>query len=162
MKSEIYDDMALEQNALRQFGFRCDIKQVIVRNIPVSRTLHATVFLTKKKELMAYIDGQSNMTLGDVRKVIARMGLVAELFLPPKDHPNYFHEIAKEKFLSAYPGRRNPSEGDLLYYKTLAAYKPALVQIQAIKNGEIYAYDPDSHTKWRACAQFAYRRIKTS
>jgi hypothetical protein len=46
MNNEIYDDLALEQIALEKFGLDIDIRQVIVRQIPVSYTAEATVFLT--------------------------------------------------------------------------------------------------------------------
>jgi len=162
MNAEAYDDMALEQNAKTMFGFRCDVKQVILRHAPVSYTSYATVFLTEKKELMVFIDGESRMTLGDVKKFISRMGMIPELFLPPKNHTDYFNEIAKERFVQVFPGRHNPSEHDLYYYKTLAPYKPALVQISSVKNGEIYQFDTDSKGDWRPATKFTYRRIQTS
>ena len=51
--------------------------------------------------------------LGDIKKIISRMGLTAELFLPPKGQPQYFDLIATEKFKAVYPGRSNPSDQDL-------------------------------------------------
>lgn len=162
MKAEIYDDMALEQNAKILFGFQCDIKQVIVRHAPVSHTTYATVFLTEKKELMVYIDGESRTTLGAIKKIVARMGLVAELYIPPKGQIDYFNEYARNRFRDVFPGRHNPSEEDLYYYTTLAPYKPALVQVESIKGGEIYQFDTDSKNNWRPAAKFAYRRIRTS
>jgi hypothetical protein len=162
MNAEAYDDMALEQNAKTLFGFRCDVQQVILRDAPVSYTARATVFLTEKKELMVYIDGESRMTLGDIKKFITRMGMTPELMLPPKGQTDYFNEIARERFFGVYPGRRHPSESDLQYYKTLAPYKPALIQIEKVKNGEIYQFDTDSKGDWRLATKFAYRRIQTS
>ncbi len=162
MNGEIYDDMAIEQSAKQLFGMTLEIDQVIVRHVPVSRTVTATVFLTTKKQLYAYIDGQSRLTLGDVRKIITRMGMVAEFFVPPKGQPQYFDTIAREKFRAVFPARSHPSTDDLRYYQTLAPYQPALVQILEIKNGEIYQFDTDSRSDWRVSAKFAYRRIKTS
>ena len=161
MNAEIYDDLALEQNAKGKFGRTFDVKHVIAREVPVSRTSVATVFLTQKKELMVYIDGQSRLTLADVKKIISRMGFVAEMYVPPKGHAHYFDTIANEKFREVFPGRTNPSDEDLMYYRTLAPYKPALVQILEVKNGEIYQYDTDTKRGWRLATKFAYRRIKT-
>lgn len=161
MKSQIYDDLAVEQIAKEQFGLRVDIDHVVVRSVPVSHTSTATVFLTTKKQLFAYITGQSRLTLGDIRKIVTRMGLVAELYLPPKGQPTYFDDIARDKFKAVYPGRFHPSADDLRYYRTLAPYNPALVQIQEIRNGEVYQFDTDSRHDWRLAAKFAYRRIKT-
>lgn len=159
---EMYDELALEQNAKALFGFSCDIQQVILHNAPVSHTMHATVFMTEKKELMVYIDGESRVTLGDIKKIVTRMGFVAELFLPPKGRTDYFNEFAKDRFREVYPGRHNPSPEDLYYYTTLAPYQPALVQVASVKNGEINQFDTDSKSNWRIAAKFAYRRIRTS
>lgn len=162
MRDEIYDDMALERVAKERFGFEVEIAQVIVRNMSVGRTATATVFLTKKKQLLAYISGQSRLLLGDVKKIVARMGLKAELYMPPKNRPHYFDEIGREKFREVFPGRGHITDDDLIFYRTLAPYNPALVQISEVKNGEIYCYDTDAHGGWRVATKFAYRRIKTS
>lgn len=162
MESEIYDDLALEQIAKSKFGLALEINHVVLRNVPVSRAATATVFLTKKKQLYVYISGQSRMILSDVRKIVNRMGCEPELFLPPKGQPSYFDEVGKEKFRAVFPGRSNPGADDIRYYRTLAPYNPALVQVREIKNGELYQYDADSKSGWRLGAKFAYRRIKTS
>lgn len=162
MKTEMYDDMALEQNIKQQFGLVLEVNHAVVRNIPVGRMITATVFLTTRKQLYVYIDGQSRLMLADIRKIISRMGLVAELFLPPKGRPSYFDEIGRDKFKEVFPGRNNPSADDLLYYRSLAPYKPALVQILEVKNDTISQFDSDTSGGWRPVAKFAYRRIRTS
>ncbi len=162
MNDMIYDDLALEQTAKKQFGLDLDVDKVIVRQVPVSRTAVATVYLTKKKQLFVHISAQSNLTLGDVKKLVTRMGLKAELFLPPKGQPNYFEDIGREHFRAVFPGRGHIVPSDLIYYRTLAAYNPALVQINEILDGEIRQFDTDAHGNWRTAAKFAYRRIKTS
>lgn len=162
MNDEIYDDMALEQKAKQLFGLQIDIDQVVARSIPVSPTAHASVFLTTKKQLFVFIDGQARMSLADVKKIASRMGLVPELFLPPKNHPRYFDDYGAARFRETFPGRSNPAPEDLVYYRTLAPYKPALIQILEVKDGLIKQYDRDSATSWRPATKFAYRRIKTS
>lgn len=160
--NDVYDDLALEQNAKKQFGLAVDIDQVIVRQVPVSRTAVATVYLTKKKQLFAYVSAQSNLNLGDVRKIVNRMGLKAEHYLPPVGHSNYFDDIGREHVRQVFPGKTTITESDLAYYRTLAPYNPALIQIQEIPTGEIRQFDADAHGDWRVAAKFAYRRIKTS
>lgn len=162
MNDNIYDDMAIEQIAKNRFGIHVDIANVVARGIPVSRTTRATVFLTTKKQLMVFIDGQSNLLLSDIKRIVARMGFVPELYFPPKGRPHYFDEIGREKFKEIFPGRSNPTAEDIVYYRTLAPYHPALVQILEVRNGDIYQYDTDSHTGWRIAVKFAYRRIRTS
>lgn len=162
MTNEIYDDMALERICKDRFGMDVDVDQVILRQAEVSRVAVATVFLTKKKQLLVFIDGRSRMLLGDVKKIIARMGLKAELYVPPKHQPDYFDAIGREKFREVFPGRGSIGEEDIIFYRTLAPYNPALVLISEVKNGEIYCYDSDARSGWRTAAKFAYRRIKTS
>lgn len=162
MRDEIYDDMALERLCKERFGIEADIAQIILRRVDVSRSATATVFLSKKKQLFVYIDGHSRLLLGDVKKIVARMGLRAELYFPPKGQTDYFDVIGREKFRTVFPGRGHISDDDILFYRTLAPYSPALVLINEVKNGEIYHYDSDAKSGWRLGAKFAYRRIKTS
>ena len=162
MRDEIYDDMALEQLCKERFGVDMDIAQVILRNVDVSRSATATIFLSKKKQLFVFVTGHSRLLLSDVKKIIARMGLKAELYFPPKGQPDYFDTIGREKFSEVFPGRGHIRDEDIIFYRTLAPYSPALVLISEVKNGEIYHYDSDAKGNWRLGAKFAYRRIKTS
>lgn len=162
MNSAIYDDTTLEKVVKERFGFDADISQVIVRGVDVSRTANATVFLTKKKQLLVYIHGHSRLLLGDIKKIVTRMGLRAELYLPPKHQPDYFDTIGREKFREVFPGRGHIKDEDIIFYRTLAPYNPALVLISEIKTGEVFQYDSDARGQWRVAAKFAYRRIKTS
>lgn len=162
MNDEIYDDLALERIAFDQFGLDIDISKVIVRQVEVGRVAKATVILTKKKQLLVYVSGHSKLLFGDIKKIISRMGLKAEIYFPPKGRIDYFDEIGREKFRAVFPGRSHISDDDILFYRTLAPYNPALVLISEVKNGEIYQYDSDARGGWRVATKFAYRRIKTS
>jgi hypothetical protein len=162
MRDEIYDDMALERICKDRFGVDAEVAQVIVRGVDVSRSATATVFLTKKKQLMIFVGGHSRLLLSDVKKIVSRMGLKAELYFPPKGQPDYFDAVGREKFRQVFPGRGHISDEDIVFYRTLAPYNPALALISEVKNGEIYRYDSDAKNDWRLAAKFAYRRIKTS
>jgi hypothetical protein len=162
MADEIYSDMTLERVCKDRFGMEVDIAKVILRDVEVSRTTTATVFLTKKKQLLVYIHGQSRLLLSDVKKIVTRMGFKAEMYMPPKGQLHYFDDIGREKFRAVFPGRGVASDEDILFYRTLAPYNPALVLISEVKAGEIYCYDSDTRGGWRVAAKFAYRRIKTS
>ena len=162
MKEEIYDDIAIERLSKERFGVIFEIDKVIVRGVPISRTADATVFLTKKKQLYVYISARSRLVLGDITKLVSRMGLKAELYLPPVGNPDYFNIVGREKFEQVFPGRASINDDELRFYKTLAPYNPALVLIQEVKNGEIFRYDSDARGGWRLAARFAYRRIRTS
>lgn len=162
MNDDMYDDIALEQAVKQRFGLNVNIDKVIARQIPVSHTGEATVFLTTKKQLFVYINAHSKLVLGDVKKIVTRMGLKAELFLPPKGEINYFEEIGKQKFREVFPGRSHITSQDLIFYRTLAPYNPALVQINEVLGGEIKQFDTDASSGWRVVTRFAYRRIKTS
>lgn len=159
---ESYDTLALERLVKQHFGQTVEVRQIVAWQIPVSRTDYATVFLTTKKQLYVYVQAQSKILLTDVKKIIARMGLSAELYMPPKGHPTYFDDIGREKFSAVFPGRSHLTENDIRFYRTLAPYNPALIQIHDVKEGVIRQYDSDASGGWRPVVKFAYRRIKTS
>ena len=162
MNDQLYDDVALERLIGGQFGVDVDIDSVIARRIPVGRSAEATLFLTRKKQLFLYIHGESKLLLADVQKVVSHVGLVAEMYMPPKGRPRYFDEIGVTKFRDIFPGRKAVSEQDIAFYRTLAPYSPALILIHEVKGGTIYQYDADARGSWRPHAKFSYRRIKTS
>lgn len=162
MNESIFDDMKLENDVRDKFGLEVTVDSVIVRSVPVSRSSYVTVFLTDKKYLFAYLTGQQNVTLGEVRKTFLKMGLKPEFYIPPKGRPKYFDEVGKQNFKSVFPGRKSISQQDLIYYRTLAPYNPALAQISEVPDGEIKQFDADAHGQWRTATKFSYRRIKTS
>ena len=162
MDIALYDDVALERIVHDTFGLTIDIDSVILRASDVSRTARATVLLSKKRQLLVYIEASSPLLLGDVKKIISRMGLKAELYMPPKGQPHYFDDIGRMKFSEVFPGRKVITDEDIVFYKTLAPYNPALVLISEVKKGEIYQFDADARGGWRVGAKFAYRRIRTS
>jgi len=158
----MYDELALERSIKEQFGVDGDMNHIIVYRVPVSPIADATLFLTSKKQLFLFISGQSKLLFGDIKKIISRMGLRAETYFPPKGRPDYFNQVGRTKFYDVFPGRKNISDQELIYYRTLAPYNPALVLIDEIKDGHVYQYDSDSTTGWRVATRFAYRRMKTS
>lgn len=162
MNEQVYHDIALEKNIKAKFGVSAEVDSVIARSIPVSRTAEATLFLTKKKQLFLYIDSQSKLLLSDVQKIVSRVGLKAELYMPPKNRPHYFDEVGTQKFREIFPGRTNISLQDIAFYRTLTPYSPALILISEVKDGSIYQFDSDSSGEWRLNTKFTYRRIKTS
>lgn len=162
MRDRMYDELALERSIKRGFGVDVDSNHVIVFKVPVGRSIYATLFLTAKKQLILYIEGQSKLTLGDVKKLVSRMGLKSEQYFPPKNNPDYFNEVGREKFHAVFPGRKNIGKDDIRFYRLLASYNPALVQINEVKDGHIYQFDSDATTNWRVATKFAYKRIKTS
>ena len=162
MNGDIYDDLALERDAKERFGMALEVDKVIVRNVDVGYGAKATVYLTKKKQLIGYIHGPARLLLSDVKKIASRMGLKVEMYMPPKNQPNYFDEIGREKFREVFPGRGSITDSDIVFYRTLAPYSPALLLISEVKDGNIYQADSDARGGWRVSAKFAYRRIRTS
>lgn len=161
MNDQLYDDVTLERQITAKFGVHGDVDTVIARRFPVGRSLEATLYLTKKKVLMFYISGESPLLLSDVRKIVSRAGLQADIYLPPKGQSHYFEEVAQRKFNEIFPGRKAVNEHDLAFYKTLAPYSPALVMIKGVKDGVIYQFDSDARGGWRPHLKFSYRRIPT-
>lgn len=162
MSGKINEELTLERVIRGRFGIEMDVRQTIISESPVSQTAEATLFLNTKKQLYLYITGQSRLLLGDVMKIVSRMGLKAECYVPPKGHPQYFDEIAKVKFREVFPGRTPLGDDDLSFYRTLVPYSPALILISEVKDGMVYRFDSDAKTNWRAAVKFTYRRIKTS
>lgn len=162
MNNPIFDDIALEQIIKDKFGIFINVENVIARDIPISPTAKATIFLSRKKQLFCFMAAQSNLVLGDVKKILGRMGLKPEICIPPKGRPHYFDEVGRSHFISIFPGRSHITSDDLTYYRTLAPYNPALIQVNEIPGGIIRQYDADATGGWRPSVRFAYRRIKTS
>ncbi len=159
---DLIDEVTFEQMLKNKFGVRLNIDKFVLTETDVSRNSKATVFLTDKKQLYCYISGIQNLSLGDIQKIVRRMGLVPELYLPPKGQPTYFDDIGKDKFQEVFPGRKHISSDDISFYRTLAPYNPALIIVKEVKNGEIHRYDPDARTGWRLATKLMYRRIRTS
>lgn len=162
MNDQIFDDYDLEKKVKESFGINVDVDTVIARSVPAGRSVDATIFLTGKKQLYAYIDSQTPLTLGDVQKIAGRIGLKVESYAPPKDQPDYFDEIGATKFREVFPGRKVTGPEDIAYYRKLSPYRPALVLVSEVLDGTIYQYDPDAATGWRPSTKFTYRRIRTS
>ena len=158
----MFDDFTIEREIKERFGVIVDVDKAIIRDIPVGQSAKATVFLSKKKQLYCYIYGPSKLLFGDVKKIASRMGIKPEILFPPKGRPNYFDEIGAEKFRQVFPGRKDIQENDLVFYRTLAPYLPALILVEEIKDGTVYQADHDARGGWRPAVKFAYRRIKTS
>lgn len=162
MNDQLYDDVALERQIKSQFGVNAEVESVIARRIPVGRSVEATLFLSNKKQLFLYVDGEARLFLSDIKKIVSRVGLHAEMYMPPKGRPLYFDEVGRAKFEEIFPGRKIVNEQDIAFYKTLSPYSPALILIREVKNGIIYQYDSDASGGWRPHAKFSYRRIMTS
>jgi len=162
MNGDMYDDLALERSAKELFGMTFEIDNVIIRNIDVGKAAQATVFLTKKKQLLCFIHGPAKLLFADVKKIASRMGLKVEMYVPPKGRPHYFDEVGEHKFRDVFPGREHLQASDLVFYRTLAPYSPALLLIEEVKDGTIYRADSDARSGWRPAVKFSYRRIKTS
>ena len=162
MSDRTHEELSIERAIKERFGIDADIRQAILFRKPVGPMVDATLFLTTKKQLFLYIDGKTKLSYGDIKKIVFNMGLRADTYVPPKGRPDYFNEVGRSKFCEVFPGRKNICEEDIIFYRTLAPYNPALVLISEVKDGHVYQYDSDSNTNWRSGAKFAYRRIKTS
>ena len=160
MNNDIFHDLAIEELTKEYFGVKVDIEKVYVRDIPAGRNANASVFLTTKNKLYATVTGAAPLTLGDVRKIILRMGMKAEAYCSPVGQQNYFDDIANEKFKSIYPGRHDITEQDLRFYRLMAPYNPALVSIEAITHGVINQFDSTAETGWRPSMKAQYKQIK--
>ena len=158
----LYDEINLEKYIRASFGVAIQIKSTIADKIPVGPSVVARVFLSTKGQLYVLVSAQRGLTLGEVKKTLSRMNLLPEKLLPPHADSEYFDRIATTKFREVFPGRSIRRDEDLIFYRTLVPYDPALVQIAEIKNGVIRQYDTDAVGDWRPSLKFTYRRIRTS
>lgn len=158
----LIDKMGIERAAKENFGLVLNVDKIIANNIDVSKSARAYLFLTEKKQLYCYIHGHNRLSLGDIKKIASRIGLKIEIYLPPKGRIDYFNEIGRSKFHEVFPSRHDIKDEDIVFYKTLAPYCPALMLVEEIKDGVVNCADSDSKTGWRPVIKFAYRRIRTS
>ncbi|MCL2174396.1 hypothetical protein FWH58_03885 [Candidatus Saccharibacteria bacterium] len=160
--NQLYNEISLEKHVQAAFGLHVDIKSIIADKIPAGASTGASVFLSEKGLLYALIVTHGGQNLGDVKKILTRMNLRAEQLMPPHADAGYFDRIATAKFREIFPGRAPKNDNDLVFYRTLAPYNPALVQIAEIAGGVIQQYDSDAVGHWRPSVKFTYRRITTS
>ncbi|MDO4870747.1 MAG: hypothetical protein Q3996_01495 [Candidatus Saccharibacteria bacterium] len=147
-------------NVLRaNFDFKTAVSEVVTDAIPVSRSAKLTVFLAEDDRIYAFIQAQSKLMLSDVQKMLSSAGLVVSEFLPPQNRPNYFHEVAMERYQRTYPGRKLVDEQDLYFYKTLASYNPGLAIVKRVKDNKIKTFDADVKGFWRVYCKFYYNKI---
>ena len=158
----MFDEIDLERFIRSAFGIKLDIKSTLTDKIPVGPGVVASVILSDKGLLFALITAHGPLSLGDVRKILVRMNLRPEQFMPPHADPDYFDRIATAKFREVFPGRTAIGNDDLKFYRTLASYNPALVQIAEVTDDVIKQFDTDAVGQWRPSVRFSYRRIKTS
>jgi len=159
VNDEILSDIAIEKTTRQVFALPLEVAKVIVRDLPLSRAARATVFVADSGKLYALVLGDG-LLLADVQKGLSRAGLVPQAFLPPQADAAYFDRIGREKFAEVFPSRQAASSDDLAYYRTLAPYDPALVQIARIKDGQIRGYDLTGG-EWQIAAEYRYTMIAT-
>ena len=58
----MYDELAVERKIQQNFSIIIDINKMITFEAPASPTLRTTIFLTKKKQLYAYIEGRASIS----------------------------------------------------------------------------------------------------
>lgn len=160
MDSNFFTDLAITETIREHFAKKFEITRMIVRDIQVTATAHATVFRIKGGSVYVLIRSGAEMTLGDVKKVLRNMGVEPADFVPPSSVDTYFEDKAMEKYKEVFPGKRilNGAE-ELRYYRTLIPYTPALVHVNRIR-GELREYEPQSR-QWKLVKRLSYARIQT-
>jgi hypothetical protein len=160
MIDDIVGDIDLEKKILAHFGVRHEVAKMVLRSVPVGGSAAATVFINKEQKPFVYIASKTKLQVADVKRILSRMGLRVVEFLPPKGKSDYFEHEATKKFLEVFPGRKKVNDEDLIFYKTLVDYSPALAQISEVVGGVIKIYDEDARGKWRPGVKLSYRQIK--
>src|SRR4026208_1794654 len=132
MNEEIFGDIAIEKGSQDAFGVPVEIAEVIVRGVPVGITATASLFKTTTSQIYLYVTSQAALLLDDVDKIVSRMNLEADKFMPPHAEADYFERTANENLRAMFPGKPITGPDDLRYYRSHAAYNPALVRISKV------------------------------
>lgn len=159
MDDEGLDIVDLERHIHSVFDVDIKIKTLVSDILPAGRSAEAIVFMSDKHQLYCYIDSAARLSLGDIKKIIKRMGLVPLDYLPPHGDKKYFDDIAMEKYREMFPGMRQVGSEDLLFYRTMAPYCPALIQISEVVAGIIKQYDSTAVGGWRPSIKFSYKKL---
>lgn len=155
-----YEAARLENICRNYFGINLDVKEVLLDSAPSSKDSNTSVFKTSKDTIYALCISDKPLTLADVKSIVSAMGIKAEEFLPPNADHDYFNNYGQKIFKSVFPGRREGSEQDISFYKTLAPYSPALVKISRI-NGEIRKYN-SNWRQWQKALEMSYHPIRVA
>jgi hypothetical protein len=158
---DIRIDLGFDKVLSGYFGFKAGVSRIVLSNVTVGPLTSATVFFDKNQGLYVFIATKSKLLLADVRKILSKMNLRPEAYLPPKGNTSYFDDAAKKKFLERFPGRANITSEDLVYYRTLVPYSPALVKVAEVKDGCVKIFDSDSRGNWRTGAKLNYFKIRS-
>jgi hypothetical protein len=159
MIDDIVQDIDFEKQLFAQFDLRHEVAKMIMRDAPVGGSAHATVFINKEQKPFVYIQSRTRLQVADVKRILRNMGLKVDAFVVPKGKPDYFEFEATKKFLEVFPGRKKVNLDDLVFYKTLVNYSPALAPVLEVSGGVIKVYDDDARGKWRPGVKFSYRQI---
>ena len=155
-----FDAIRLQRLLSVRFGVQLVVDALVARNIAAGMTARATIFFAQDGNLYCCVYGPSRLLLSDVKKIVTRMGLRPDHFFPPKGQPDYFDEFGRQKFKKLFPGFSRITDRDIVFYRTLAPYSPALVRIAEVKDGYIYQADSDARSGWRVAAKCQYRHME--
>lgn len=159
MNSDFFTDLAITETIREHFAKKVEITRMIVRDIQTGTTAHASIFRVKGGHIYTLIRSSTELSLGDVTKMLKNMGVEVSDFSPPGGAGTYFDDKAVEKYKAVFPSKRIVSGTDeLRYYRTLVPYTPALVQVERI-HGELREYDPQVR-KWHVIKRLTYAKIQ--
>ncbi len=157
-----FDTVRMQRLLMVRFGVQLTIDKMVAHNIAAGLSARATVFFADDGQLYCCIYGPSRLLLSDVKKLVTRIGLRPAKFFPPKGQPDYFDEFGRQKFKKMFPGFSRVTDRDIVFYRTLAPYSPALVRISEVKDGYIYQADSDSRSGWRVAAKCNYHQVEVA
>lgn len=148
----------IEAYCARYFSLLVHVDEIIVNNIYSNNDTYTTVFRSQAGGLYALVVANQPTALRDIKRVVQAMGLLAEIYLPPKADSDYFSSYAKHAYEKVYPSRTPLSGSDISYYQSLAPYGPGLVRIKRV-NGEI-RHHTGVLNSWRKVLDFSYNSIR--
>ena len=140
------------------FGVTLLVKRIVIADLTSSKGTRTTVFESTNGGLYAFSSVTAPLVLADIQKIMTRVGISVERYLPPRGDSEYFLQFGRSAFLDAYPGRRSVEDRETTFYQTLAPYGPALVKIARIKEG-LFEFIPVVE-RWHKKMNYSYNPIE--
>lgn len=164
MSTVDYDTMRRQEcNELipRLFHVSLPVRRFLCDDIATGPQSYAVLFESGHDLYALFIaEPGTEQTLADVRRMAKNMGIEVQRFFPPHADPAYFHREGVEYFKKAYPGRKQWTAKDIMFYRSLASYSPALVRISAVK-GSLSRFNSQGGS-WQPAVDYSFRKIRVA
>jgi hypothetical protein len=155
MSDRDYDSLRIQETVRlcrEAFHVAMPIAEVLFDDIETGEASFCTLFRTENNHVYALFTSEKPQTFRDVKQRAKHVGLSIKGYYFPFGDQEHFNRHGYRLFQAAYPGRRQWTETEARYYRSLAAYQPALVRVEAV-NGELRRYN-EHDQQWHKVYDF--------